>query len=188
MASTDKAGNITSVTHGYTVIGAKVLKEKAVDLLVGALGSDPGDDDLADALGFLFLSLRDNTGAQTVAGMGGSEVVWIDSLHIDTVKGQDVFQYEQQAVDKLIAYLEKDENAGTGVAPVIPDVMEKLQVADRLLAIVAISESVCGAESIAVAGQLVAEADSYWATGDPATQADNTYDMLQKAWEKATGC
>jgi hypothetical protein len=134
------------------------------------------------------MSLGDNANAQAVAGMGGSEVVWIDSLHIGEEKGQDVFQYEQESIDKLIAYLENDENDGSDVEPIVDEVMEMLHRADRLLASVAIDESACGSEIIAEADELIAEADSYWETGRRGLRADNAYDKLEEAWEKATHC
>ena len=91
-------------------------------------------------------------------------------------------------MDKLIAYTEEVKNEGTGVAPIIPDVMEMLYWADRFLATVAISESARDANVVSEANKLVAEGDDYWDTGDPGTQADNTFDKLEEGWEKATNC
>ena len=165
------------------------LKQDAISDLMYALSLDPGDDDLIEAIDYLHMSLGDTRGQEL-----GSEVAWGDSLHIDErhggYKGEDVFQYEQEAVDKLIAYIENDENEGTGVESIIYQVMEKLYKADRILAMIAIQDAIDARgkmDDIEEAYAFLAEADSYWAISDYYGIADNVYDYLEKAWEKAVG-
>ena len=166
------------------------LKQDAIsDLEYVLLNLDPGDDDIIEAIDYLHMSLGDERGQEL-----GSEVVWGDPFHIDEhyggYKGEDVFQYEQEAVDKLITYIENDENEGTGVESIIYEVMEKLYNADKALAIIAIQDAIEAGgkeDDIKDAQDFLAEADDYWATSDYYEIADNVYDYLEKAWEKAVG-
>ncbi len=165
------------------------LKQDAICELEDALILDPDDDDIIEAIDYLHMSLGDERGQEL-----GSEVVWGDPFHIDEhnegYKGEDVFQYEQEAVDKLIAYIENDENEGTGVESIIYEVMEKLYKADKSLATIAIQDAIEAGgkeDDIEDAQDFLAEADDYWMTGDYYEIADNVYDYLEKAWEKAVG-
>lgn len=167
------------------------LKQDAISELEEALLLDPNDDDIEQAIDYIHMSLGDARGQEL-----GSEVIWGDLVHIDDhhsgdrggCKGEDAFQYEQEAVDKLIAYKENNENDGTGVEPIIYEVMEKLYKADRYLAIIAIQDAIDAGgneNDINVAEELLDEADTYWAAGDYNLIADYAYDDLEEAWEKA---
>ncbi|MCK5548719.1 MAG: hypothetical protein KAI64_06865, partial [Thermoplasmata archaeon] len=157
----------------------------AIAELEALLAIDIGDNDIIDAIDYLHMSLGDDRGREL-----GSEVVWLDDTHIDEVKGEDVFQYEQEAADKLIAYLENDENTAYGFEDEIFAIIEKMYNADRILAEVAIqeAEAVGGdPDDIAAAKELLVEAIDYWDTGDMDLIVDYAFDKLEEAWEKAVG-
>lgn len=142
-----------------------------------------------DALGYLYMSLGDNDEAARF-GMGGPEVRWADDgINVDDAhggyKGADVFQYEEESVDKLIAYLEHGENAGTGAADIVSQVIELMREADRYLVTIAIADAKEAGEDaylLAVVRDLFAQADAYWETGDLGLLADY---VIDKSWEKA---
>jgi hypothetical protein len=158
----------------------KDFKEDAITELEALLDIDTNDDDLEDAKHYLKQSLY--------YGFDGSEVKWLDDDHIDEEKGADVFQYEQEAVDKLIAYLENDENTAFDFEDEIWSILEKLYKADKLLAEIAIDDAEAAngdSDKIDEAKDFLAEAIDYWDTEDMEEIADNAFDFLQKAWEKA---
>lgn len=183
--ATDYAGNIAVEEVMFVVYSARSLKMDALKELESAFTLDPSDDDLIQAIEYLHMSLGDSRGLEL-----GSEVIWIDELHLDEEKGADVFQYEQGAVDKLVAYLENEENDAFGLEDEIHDVMEKLYKADKLLAEYAIEEAEDNngkPDDIEKAQELLEEAINYRETGYWETITDNAYDLLEEAWEKAMG-
>ena len=141
-----------------------------------------------NAIGFLHMSLGEN---DALAGMSGSEVIWGDPNHVDTCnggfKGADVFQYDQEACDKLHAYLDNDENAGFGFDVAIEAVREALAEADQLLGATAIADAIAAfgdPDLIAVAQDLSAEGDAAMDQGGAAI-CDVALDKYEEAWEKA---
>lgn len=169
---------------------AAVTKEYAITELETLLTVDVGDQDLIDAIGYLHMSLGED---DPRAGMYGSEVVWGDPIHVDEhhggYKGADVFQYEQEACDKLDAYVENDENAGFGFDAAIEDVRQMLAEADQVLATVAIDDAYANSgkpDDIAVAEALKAEGDAAKALGGTEI-CDIALDKYEEAWEKAVG-
>ncbi|MHC4445426.1 MAG: hypothetical protein ACYTF1_14975 [Planctomycetota bacterium] len=128
-----------------------------------------GVDDLIDAIGYLHMSLglEDDR-----AGMSGSEVVWGDPTHVDDChggyKGVDVFQYEEEACDKLDAYIENDEYEGFGFGAAIEAIWQMLAQADQMLAATDISEAIeedGNLYDIAVVKELMTEDDAAKAQG-----------------------
>lgn len=185
--ATDDSGKSASCSMMVRVIGPMDLKIDAIKALTYALTLDPGDNDLMQAIDYLYMSLGDERGREL-----GSEVIWGDGIHIDEhhggYKGADVYQYEEEAVDKLIAYIENEENSNTGVESIIPDVMELLYKADRYLTTFAIQDAIDAngnPDDIAVANALLNEADYYWSSCDLSLIADYVYDKLEESWEKA---
>jgi hypothetical protein len=169
---------------------AKALKESAISELEELLGQESTDDDLIQAIGYLHMSLGED---DPRAGMSGSEVVWGDPNHVDEChggyKGADVFQYEQEACDKLDAYIENDENAEFGFAGAIEAVRQMLAEADKILADTAISDAVANAgdpDDIADAIKLRDEGDAAKAKGGSEI-CDVALDKYEEAWEKAVG-
>ncbi len=123
--------------------------------------------------------------------MSGSEVVWGDPTHVDDChggfKGVDVFQYEEEACDKLDAYSENKANAGFDFDEEIEAVRQMLALADQMLAAVAIADAIAefgDPDLITVAQDLFAEGDAAKAQGR-ATICDVALDKYEEAWEKA---
>ena len=152
------------------------------------LAQDPGDNDLIDAIGFLHMSLGEDDDR---AGMSGSEVVWGDPNHVDDChegyKGEDAFQHEQEACDRLDAYVENEENDGFGFGAAIEAVRQSLAEADEILAATAIADAIAEdghAGDIAVAQELKAEGDAAAASGGSEI-CDVALDKYEEAWEKA---
>ncbi|MCK5548201.1 MAG: PKD domain-containing protein [Thermoplasmata archaeon] len=193
----DDDGGKTIEEMTIRVLGPMDFKLDAICELQEALELDPDDQDILDAIGYLYMSLGDNENATLWANMGGSEVVWGDAIHIDEghggYKGADVYQYEEEAMDKLIAYLENDENIGTGVASIIPGIFWRLRKADRYLTTTAIQDAIDAggnSDDIAVALKLLVEADDIWNDNYPddlSIIADYVLDKLEESWEKAVG-
>lgn len=164
------------------------IKEGAIEDLAELLSQDEGDDDLIQAIGYINMSLgRDDPRA----GMSGSDVVWGDNNHVDACnggnKGADVFQYEQEACDKLDGYLENDENADFDFEDEIEEVRQMLAEADEILAATAISDAIAEGgkpDDIADAEDLKAEGDAAWARGGSEI-CDVALDKYEEAWEKA---
>jgi len=186
--------------------GAKNTKEQATVAISDLLDQDVGDSDLRDALGFVHMSLGDNESASDF-GMGGSEVNWTDANHVDKchfnesgeqgtvgragLKGADVFQYEQEACDKLDAYLDNPENAGLAFEDEIEEIRQALAQADAALAQKAIDDAIASggdpsevqvAQDFLEQGVVASDPEQ----GGGGTQiCDVALDKFQVAWEKA---
>ena len=98
-----------------------------------------------------------------------------------------MFQYEQEACDKLDAYIENDENEGFGFEDEIEELRQMLAEADRILAAVAIEDAENNngkPDDIADAISLKLEGDEMRAQGGTAI-CDEALDKYGEAWEKA---
>ncbi|NIP24871.1 MAG: HYR domain-containing protein, partial [Phycisphaerae bacterium] len=192
--ATDSCGNSSQCSMTVTVLPtAYCLKQEAIAVLEGLLSKDQGDDDLIQAIGYLYMSLGDNVMAKAVADMDGSEVVWASPNRIAECqggyKGADVFQYEQGACDKLDAYIDNDENTGFGFGAEIETVRQMMAEADQILAATAISDAHANSgntDAIADAESLKDEGDAAKAIGGTEI-CDIALDKYEEAWEKAVG-
>ena len=188
----DKAQTVASVTITVKAIRPSFdFKAETAAKIEFLVSVDVGDADLSHALGYIYLSLGDNASANAASGFGGSEVVWGDSLHVDTCnggfKGADVFQYGQQACDKLDAYDSNPTNDGFGFGADIEFLRQRLAIADRMLAQQAIDDALAAggvAGDIALAEQLLADGDTATAAGGSEI-CDIALDRYEEAWEKA---
>lgn len=123
----------------------------------------------------------------------GSEVTWIDDWHVDKEKGVDTFQYEEEAIDKLDAYVLNNDNIDTGVAPLIDSVREKLYETDKSIAEKAIEEAETAGgipSDIDEAKELYKEAVDMYVAGTYAHTSPKLSDIIgifEEAWEKAVG-
>lgn len=164
----------------------RTLKESALTKLESALSFDPGDDDLVQAIDYLHMSLGDERGKEL-----GSEVMWTDDWHVGEEKGVDTFQYEEEVIDKLDAYVLNDDNIDTGVASIIDSVRDKLYEADKSIAEKAIEEAEAAGgvpSDIDKAKELYKEAVDTYATGTYAhtsPKLSDVIDLFEEAWEKA---
>ena len=189
--ATDADGNSSTCETTVTVLPTPFCEKTednngSIAILESLLLVDSGDSDLIDAIGFIHMSVGEDDAR---AGMSGSEVVFGDPNHVDAChggfKGPDVFQFEQQACDKLDAYVENDENAGFGFDAAIEAVRQALASSDQSLASTAIVDAIAAggeADLISVAEELKAQGDAAKESGKI---CDEALDKYEEAWEKA---
>jgi len=157
-------------------------KEFARDEVATLLTFDSGDSDLKDALKSVKESLGD-----------GSDVIWTDPFHVDEQRGVDTFSFEKLACDKLVAFLENEENSGFDFEDEIRGILSALGIADRELARLVINEAITGGgkqDDINDAIGLFTEAGSVFvnAAKEGGTLKDICDEVIPRygeAWEKA---
>jgi len=188
----------------------------ALETLSDPGGADPGDEDLSQGAAFCYLALGDNPIAFDIAGMGGSEVIWADDGdHIDAChclngsvtldgdcggggsgsvgktgfKGYDVFQYEQEVCDKLVAYKLNGENSSiiNENSISVNALLQNLINASDAMASLAIQDATDQGGDPSIidqATQFLNQAQSEASNGDAAI-CDEALDLYGKAWLEA---
>ena len=174
----DAIGNSATDTHVITVLGARALKLSALEDLEAITSlNEMGQVKLDEALAYL--------GQALFGGIGDAETPWVDETHLSPVSGPNVFATQNDALEKLIEILQKSDEFGASASVVaeIRDIIEnKILLADRLLAQVAIDESSSGDPV------LLAEANVQMDNAQDATAAgeyDKAVENYFKAWEAA---
>jgi HYR domain-containing protein len=159
----DPAGNTASCSFQATVLGPLGVKQNVLDQLVALLPTVTGENQtkLSDAIEEITDSLK--------------PALWIDETHLQPGKGGDVFEEEEDAVEKL------GELQGVAGSQ---GFIDRIVKADRLLADVAINVAIAAQgdpKAIAKAQEKLARGDSDIAAG----KFENGIERYREAWKWA---
>jgi hypothetical protein len=145
------------------------LKRKVRDDLIALAAGVTDPDDahrLAEAIQKVQESLADS--------------LWVDDSHVVSPQGENVFEKERRAVDKLREIVR--DPSSTVDKPAVQSAIEQLASVDRQLATIAIADASGGDPGkLAEANREVAKADSELAKGKPGEAIDH----YRRAWKKA---
>jgi len=161
--ATDPSGNTASCSFQTTVLGPLGVKQNLLDGLV-ALRATANDEDRAkidDAIEDLTESLK--------------PALWIDETHLQPGNGGDVFEEEEDAVEKLG---ELQDPAASQVF------IDRIVKADRLLSTVAINDAIVAHGD----PKWIAKAQGKLARGDSDVAARNFaigIEHYREAWKWA---
>jgi len=106
--------------------------------------------------------------------------LWVDGNHLDPQRGQQVFDQEKDAVNKLVAL--RDDRKSTVAPATAQDFIDRIVDVDRALAVVAIGDAAGGNPAE------LAKANAELGKGDASAAADEPEAAIQhyrKAWDHA---
>jgi len=108
--------------------------------------------------------------------------LWIDQTHIERETGQEVFQTEKNALNKLSQLSKGTTNPLPGV--VLQGIFEQILRADRLLGSVAVEDAI----DAGVSGKKIVEAQAELAAGDAEAangRFEQAIERYREAWQRA---
>lgn len=176
----DASGNSAGCSFTVTVLGARGVKQDVLNELTSLRDALTGAGVTGKSPAILRL-LLDKAIAELAASL--DPALWVDETHVQPLLGLQVFEEEKSAMQSLCALILPDSSFPNTV---LEDFIHRISRADRLLAWVAIQDSIASGtppDLIELAEQALAQGD----TDTAANRCSGAIEHYRLAWQQASG-